>query len=183
MRFINMLPYREEEENRLIVLHVLSVFASLFLLFAVMFSINSYETSATDEMKSELSSVRGQNTNMKKRIGRVRNLDELKSTVTKKLSLVDSLQSNRFQVFVHLTEIANIIPDSVKIVNVNEQNGGWSIDGRGYSNNDIADFARLLERSDFFHDVTLNNVNRNKNGMRTFRITIKNTNIAKRSKS
>jgi len=184
MRKVNLLPYREKEENRHIILHFLFVISITLMTVSVCFLVSVIKSNSLTTYNAQLESLRDTNKEIKKKIGKVKNLNTLKSNVEHKLALVDKLQANRFQVFVHLSELAESLPAKVWVTAIKEQKGGWSLSGYGYSNDSVADFMRMIDRSPLFEDVLLSGVNRvDIKGVqaRQFNISVKNSIITPES--
>jgi len=116
------------------------------------------ETSASlqlSELKDETIRLQQQNAELKKKIGKIKNLANLRSDVERKLDIVDRLQEGRFHSLKTLHEISQLIPDNVWIKSVKDKGDKIELSGLGESNKAVANFMRKLDQSSLFADIQL----------------------------
>ena len=172
---INLLPYRSKRRQSQILQHIAAllivVSISGFGIFVVVFIKKSELTALEDEF----SDLKAQNDVLRIKIGKIKDLDNLRADVERKLALVDQLQEGRFYSLVTLSGLADLIPENVWLNNIRDANGSLSISGMGESNKAVANFMRALDESGKFSNISLKTIARSNSGnvpIRTFSLTL-----------
>ncbi|OIO68600.1 MAG: fimbrial assembly protein [Zetaproteobacteria bacterium CG1_02_53_45] len=152
---INLLPYRTARRQQQIMHHV-SVFFGVVIIAALLaLSVHAASSMQLADLKEETLHLQKQNAELKQKIGKIHNLDALRSDVERKLQTVDRLQEGRFHSLKTLNEIAQVIPDNVWIKSVSSSGSDISLTGLGESNKAVANFMRNLDQSPLFDSVQL----------------------------
>ncbi len=152
---INLLPYRVAKRQQQVMQHVAMfavVVAAALLLTLAAHSVASWELSGLEDESAQLQQ---QNTVLKKKIGKLRNLDKLREEVQRKLEIIDQLQNGRFRSLKTLHEVSRVIPDNVWVESVKDHGDKIELSGLGESNKAIANFMRSLDKSPLFSDIKL----------------------------
>ncbi len=173
---INLLPYRAERRKKQILQHLAVLLGLILMTSAVLFSVDLYKTSELTTLEDEFGSLKSQNDILKKKIGKIRNLDKLRADVERKLELVDRLQEGRFYSLVTLNELANVIPENVWLTEISDNAGAIRLSGLGESNKAVANFMRALDQSEYFTNIGLKTIERTTVGdvpVRQFNLTMK----------
>jgi len=176
---INLIPYRVARRQKQIVQHV-AVFASVFFgAVLLVLAAHSFASQELSDLKAEAVRIEQQNKDLKKKIGKIENLDHLRGDVERKLRIVDRLQEGRFHSLNTLHAIALLIPGNVWLDQVTDQDAELVLTGMAESNKAVAVFMRKLDQSALFTNVRLDVISRviyNSLPMRQF--TLKLTRVA-----
>ncbi len=152
---INLIPHRAQF-RQLQIIEYLAVFTSAILLVVfLIIVVDVWETDTLTDLQEEQASLKAQNAHLSKKIGELRNLDNLRKEVEGKLEIVDELQAGRFRTLVTLDAIAQGIPQNIWVKRMKDSSGSLSLDGYGESSKAVANFMRALESSVLFDDVRL----------------------------
>jgi len=152
---INLIPYRDARRQQQIIQH-LSIFFALIIV-AVLLAMGAHTTASLQlsDLKEETLRVQQQNAELKKKIGKIENLANLRTDVERKLGIVDRLQEGRFRSLKTLNEIAQVIPDNVWIKSIKDGGDTIQLSGLGESNKAVANFMRKLDQSPLFSNIQL----------------------------
>jgi len=152
---INLLPYRSERRKNQILQHLGWLFGSVALTAGLLLAVNMYGNAQLEDLQVEFGQLQAQNNVLKKKIGKIRNLDKLRVDVERKLALVDKLQQGRFESFNTLAELSKVIPENVWLTSIVDDAGKLKVTGLGESNKAVANFMRALDQSALFRDIAL----------------------------
>jgi len=152
---INLLPYRPERRKQQILQHLGWLFGSIALVAALLVFVNMYGNGQLEGLQTEFGQLQAQNNVLKKKIGKIRNLDRLRVDVERKLALVDKLQQGRFESLNTMAELSKVIPENVWVTSISDSAGKLKITGLGESNKAVANFMRSLDQSPLFEDISL----------------------------
>jgi len=172
---INLLPYRAQRRVAQILQHVAVLVAVVLVTAALVFAADLFKTSELTSLEDEFSSLTVQNNALKKKIGKIRNLDKLRVDVEKKLKLVDELQDGRFHSLETLNELSKVIPENVWLTTVGNTGDTLNLSGLGESNKAVANFMRALDESPLFTGISLATITRTQAGnvpVRSFNLTM-----------
>jgi len=152
---INLLPYRPERRKNQILQHLGWLFGSIALAAALLLAVNMYGNGQLEGLQVEFGQLQAQNNVLKKKIGKIRNLDRLRVDVERKLALVDKLQQGRFESLNTFAELSKVIPENVWLTSITDNAGKLKVTGLGESNKAVANFMRSLDQSPLFGDISL----------------------------
>ncbi|PCI44902.1 MAG: fimbrial assembly protein [Proteobacteria bacterium] len=172
---INLLPYRSERRKNKILQHLGWLFGSVILVASLLMLVNIYENGRLADLQIEFGQLQAQNLILKKKIGKIRNLDRLRVDVERKLDLVDELQQGRFETLEGLAALSKVIPENVWLTSIVDNAGKFKISGLGESNKAVANFMRSLDRSPLFGNISLQVITRKEAGgvpVRNFAMTL-----------
>ncbi len=157
---INLIPYRAARQQQQIMQHVSAFFAIVVL--AVLLSLGAHTVASLQlaSLKEETIAIQQQNIDLKKKIGKIENLDNLRSDVERKLKIVDRLQEGRFRSLKTLHAIASVIPENVWLEKISDSGGDIELAGLGESNKAVASFMRKLDQSPLFTNIRLGEISR-----------------------
>lgn len=85
----------------------------------------------------------------------VKNVEEERKKVSEKIDIIEKLKKNQAGPVRLLDELSKALPKGVNIVSLTESNNNISIEGTGFSNDDIVRFIENLKASRFLSDVML----------------------------
>jgi len=158
---INLLPYRPERLKNKILQHLGWLFGSIAVVAVLLMFVNIYGSGQLSDLQTEFGKLQAQNLVLKKKIGKIRNLDRLRVDVERKLALVDELQQGRFETLKTLSELSEVIPENVWLTSVVDNFGQLKVSGLGESNKAVANFMRALDKSALFGNISLQVITRN----------------------
>jgi len=172
---VNLLPYREQRW-RLQLLKIVAVVLAVLLLVVVLITMVHLTTSShLDGLIADKKALMQENQRLKRKIGKIRNIDKLREDVEGKLAVVDQLQAGRFLSLRALLAMSKAIPENVWLRSINNGGKKISIRGQGESNNAVAELMRQLDASPDFTNVNLDVISRSTvDGVkvRTFNLTM-----------
>jgi len=152
---INLLPYRPERRKNQILQHLGWLFGSLGLIAALLLAVNMYGNGQLADLQAEFGKLQVQNMVLKKKNGKIRNLDRLRVDVERKLALVDKLQQGRFDSLNTLFGLSKAVPENVWLTSIFDSSWQLKIKGLGESNKAVANFMRALDESPLFDNISL----------------------------
>jgi len=172
---VNLLPYREQRWRLQLLKIVVVALAVLLAVVALITTVHVITSSHLDGLVAEKKALMQENQRLKRKIGKIRNIDKLRADVEGKLAVVDQLQAGRFLSLQGLLAMSKAIPENVWLRTI--KNGGkkFSIQGQGESNNAVAELMRQLDASPDFTNVNLDVISRSTvDGVkvRTFNLTM-----------
>ncbi len=172
---INLLPYRTQRRQTKILQHLVIALGVVFVAASLVFTADLIKTSELTELEDTFSELKAQNTQLQKRIGKIKDLDNLRADVERKLELVEELQKGRFYALVTLNKLATVIPENVWLQSIATREGTVTINGLGESNKAVANFMRALDQNAIFSNIALSKITRINAGnipVRSFSLTM-----------
>ncbi|MDT8377015.1 MAG: PilN domain-containing protein [Mariprofundaceae bacterium] len=140
-----------------------------------MFVADLIKTSELATLEESLSELKAQNAALQKKIGKIKDLDNLRADVERKLELVEELQQGRFHTLMTLNQLATVIPENVWLQSIADKEGTITINGLGESNKAVANFMRALDQETIFSNISLSKITRTNIGnipVRSFSLTM-----------
>ena len=172
---INLLPYRNARRQAQILEHLAWFFGAVSIVTVLLILVNIYGNSELSDLKGEFTQLQAQNNELRKKIGKLKDLDNLRADVERKLALVDELQQGRFESLNVLAGLSNAIPENVWLTSMQDASGKLKLSGVAESNKAVANFMRALEQSEKFENIALKVSSRTSVGgvsVRTFDMTL-----------
>lgn len=167
---INLLPYRAQRRQTQILQHLAVALGSIVLVLLLLGAVHAWKATELSSLEDEYRQLKQQNDALKKKIGELANLDQLRADVQGKLNAVDKLQKGRFHTLNTLHELSKVIPANVWITSISDSNGQLSLSGLGESNKAVANFLRALDESPLFGAVQLQVISRQQIGSISVRL-------------
>jgi len=154
MAHINLLPWREEalkvqQKEFFTILTVVAV-----LMFSLIFSVGMFYQAKVDGQVSRNQFLKNEIQVLDIRIAEIKTLNEKKSALQKRISVIEQLQRSRNVGTQVLDEIAKIIPNGIYVTHLEKQGNSIHMRGKSESNNHLANMIRAIELSDLFTDAT-----------------------------
>jgi len=157
---LNLLPYRALRW-RLKLLKMVSVTVAVLLaVVALIVTVHLITSSHLDGLMAEKKALQQENLRLKRKIGKIRNIDKLRADVEAKLAVIDTLQAGRFRSLRLLLALSRALPENVWVDSIRDDGKRFSIQGQGESNNVVAEFMRQLEELPSFANVRLDVIQR-----------------------
>lgn len=159
---INLLPSEERSSKRKISLPTISggavlwVSLGVFVYAGAVAGIWVLQSRKITDYETRIQALKDESARLAPQLAKIRKLTAEREEVDKRLSIIASLDKDRYLHVRMMNDLAVQVPDNCWIEEIDE-NGGSSLDIKGvtFSNFIIADFMTSLERSGRFSEVSL----------------------------
>jgi type IV pilus assembly protein PilN len=155
MTRINLLPYREEKRkarrDQFTVCAVLVLFLACFIVFAVYTTIDGYvsdQTERNDFLKKTIASL-------DKEIDEIKQLQEQIQASLARKQIIESLQQDRAEAVLLLSELTKQMPDGVYIRSLRQNGTQVALLGFAQSNARVSTLMRNIEASPWLENPRL----------------------------
>jgi type IV pilus assembly protein PilN len=155
MARINLLPWREElrkkrQQDFLIAMGAGAVVTCiLFAIFYVYIEgLKDYQTRRNQRLKEEIVIV-------DKKISEVKEIEEKKSKLNEKISLIQSLQASRPKIVHVFDELRKITPVGIYVTSFIQKGNELTIVGKSQSNSRVSEYMNAIDKSLSFTDPKL----------------------------
>ncbi len=157
---LNLLPYRAQRWRLQLLKLVVITLSVLFVVIALITTVHLVTSAHLDGLIAKKQALMEENRRLRKKIGKIRNIDRLRKDVESKLAVVDRLQAGRFLSLRALLALSRAIPENVWLNSIKNSRKRIFIQGQGESNNAVAEFMRQLDASPDFTNVNLDVIKR-----------------------
>ena len=140
---------------------VVVIFVVILGLMYFMFAAQKREIARLDD---EIASMQAELKRLKEAVRLVKDLEEKERAIKVKLEIIGKLNKDRFLIAHMLDELSRLLPENCWILSVVEKKLSVAIEGMSFSNFIVADFMKKLEASEYFQNVNLSVVSRDKVG-------------------
>ena len=161
MAHINLLPWREEAEKAKQREYFTVLTAIALGAFAIVFIVGQFYQMRIDGQISRNQYLKNEIQILDTRISQIKSLNEKKSELQKRTSVVEQLQRSRNVGTQVLDEIAKVVPSGVYLTKMEKQGSSLQLFGKSESNNHLANMIRKIESSDLFNDAVLESITSN----------------------
>ncbi len=161
MAHINLLPWREEAEKAKQREYFTVLTAIALGAFAIVFIVGQFYQMRIDGQISRNQYLKNEIQILDTRISQIKSLNEKKSELQKRTSVVEQLQRSRNVGTQVLDEIAKVVPSGVYLTKMEKQGSSLQLFGKSESNNHLANMIRKIESSDLFDDAVLESITSN----------------------
>lgn len=152
---INLLPVRAERRALTARQEQIFLFLMIILIFIGIFYWNSATDRKIKDTRAEISHVDSEITRLSKVVKQVEKFKTDKKVLQEKIRVISQLKMDRkLQVHV-MDELNRALPPQVWLLFVQERGAGLTIRGKSMTPEDIANFMRNLDKSEYFSDVEL----------------------------
>ncbi len=152
---INLLPVREERRRLSARQEQLFSFLVIILVLIGIYYWHSSMNRKIRDTRLEIVHVDQEIARLSKIVKQVEKFKSDKKTLEEKIRVIGQLKENR-QAQVHvMDEINKALPSQIWLQFLQERSGTVMLRGKSLSPEDIANFMRNLEASDYFRDVEL----------------------------
>ncbi|MGA7827089.1 MAG: PilN domain-containing protein [Geobacteraceae bacterium] len=152
---INLLPVRAAKRKETVRQQAVILAATLGLVLLLAFGAYSYFLIRISSTKEEISKSEQELSELKAKIGKIKELEKLKAEVTKKLDVLNQLRREKTGPVDRLKAISQAVPDRLWLTGYSESGTSVSLSGIAFSEELIADFMRSIEQSPDFMNVEL----------------------------
>lgn len=147
MAYINLLPWREaqrkQQQNRFFTLLTAAGLTS----FAVIFTLSAVYSARIDGQYSRNNFIKQEISILDQRIVEIKELEERKKNLQKRIELIAQLQSSRNLGTQIMDEIATVVPAGVYLTNLQKLGPSLLLVGKSESNNRLSNMIRAVDNS------------------------------------
>lgn len=150
MAKINLLPWREELRKKRQQDFLMSMGGAVgvtCLVFGLVYmqieSMKEYQTQRNTRLKDEITAV-------DKKIAEIKEIEEKKTKLNAKITLIQDLQASRPKIVHVFDELRKITPVGVYVVSLTQKGEGITIVGKSQSNSRVSDYMRAIDKSAYF---------------------------------
>ena len=161
MAHINLLPWREEAEKAKQREFYIQLATIAFVAIVLVFLVSQFYQMRVDGQLSRNQFLQTEINQLDIQIGEIRNLNEKKKNLERRIAVIEQLQRSRNVGTQILDEIAKIVPNGVYLTKIEKQGNTVQIVGKSESNNHLANMIRAIESSDLFTDAYLESISSN----------------------
>lgn len=155
MAYLNLLPWREaqkkQQQARFMTL-LTGVSVGSFLL---VFLVGAVYGARIEGQQGRNNYLQGEIAILDQRIAEIRQLDEKKKNLQKRIELIGQLQSSRNLGTQIMDEIAKVTPAGVYLTNLEKKGSSLLLIGKSESNNRLSNMIRTVEASELLTDPLL----------------------------
>jgi type IV pilus assembly protein PilN len=159
---INLLPSEERKTRRKVSLPSVSGGAVLWTVvilgvyLGIVASISALQVRELNNLETKIQEAKEESARLAPQLAKIRKLTREREEVNKRLSIIASLDRDRYLRTQTMNDLAVSLPRNMWLTKAVEQGGTRiTVEGVTFSNFIIADFMNNLERSDRFADVNL----------------------------
>lgn len=155
MAYLNLLPWREAQKKQqqarfMTLLSGVSVGS-----FLLVFLVSAVYGARVDGQRGRNSYLQGEITILDQRISEIKQLDEKKKNLQKRIELIEQLQSSRNLGTQIMDEIARVTPAGVYLLNLEKKGSSLLLIGKSESNNRLSNMIRTVEASELLTEPLL----------------------------
>lgn len=158
MAYINLLPWREESKKEKQKQYFLMLLAVALFAIAITLIVSQFYQIHIDGQNSKNQYLINEIKKLDVRIVEIKNLNEKKSELEKRISVIQQLQRSRNVGTQVLDEVTKIVPNGVYLTSLSKQGNAIELNGRSESNNHLANMLRDIESSIFLTSAQLSSI-------------------------
>ena len=153
---INLLPYREREKKEDITRQVVVIAITLVVFLLVIGSFQLYLSISTSSLEKNIKLQEEELARLTKTIGDIEQYKLNKSTLERKLAIINNLEENRLAPVMMLDELSLLVPvKDVWLDKISESGSEITIDGMARNNIAVAHFMKNLSGANSVKTVDL----------------------------
>jgi len=148
MAYLNLLPWREAQKKQQQARFMTTITAACVGSFVLVFAISAVYGAMIEGQEGRNNYLQGEIAILDQRIAEIKQLDEKKKNLQKRMELIAQLQSSRNLGTQVMDEIAKVTPPGVYLVNLEKKGASLLLVGKSESNNRLSNMIRAVEASD-----------------------------------
>jgi type IV pilus assembly protein PilN len=153
---INLLPYREREKKEDVTRQIVIIVITLVVFLLVIGSFQLYLSISTSSLEKNLKLQEEELARLTKTIGDIEQYKLNKSTLEKKLAIINNLEENRLAPVMMLDELSLLVPvKDVWLDKISERGSEITMDGMARNNIAVAHFMKNLSGANSVKTVDL----------------------------
>ena len=158
MAYINLLPWREEAQKAKQQEYFTILTAVSLMAFAIVFMVSQFYQVRIDGQVARNQFLKNEILVLDIRIGEIKSLNEKKTALQNRISVVEQLQRSRNVGTQVLDELSQVIPGGIYLTKLEKQGNNLLLIGKSESNNHLANMIRKIEGSDLFSNAVLESI-------------------------
>jgi len=158
MAYINLLPWREEAQKAKQQEYFTVLAAVSLMAFAIVFLVSQFYQMRIDGQIKRNQFLKNEIQVLDIRIGEIKTLNEKKTALQQRISVVEQLQRSRNVGTQVLDEMSKVIPGGIYLTKLEKQGNNILLIGKSESNNHLANMIRKIEGSDLFSNAVLESI-------------------------
>jgi type IV pilus assembly protein PilN len=147
MAFINLLPWREAQQKAQQTRFMTLLTAAGLISFGGIFALSAIYSAKIDGQDGRNNFLQNEISVLEQRIVEIRELEQRKKSLQKRMELIAQLQSSRNLGTQIMDEIATVVPAGVYLTNLQKQGPSLLLVGKSESNNRLSAMIRSVENS------------------------------------
>jgi type IV pilus assembly protein PilN len=153
---INLLPYREREKKEDVTRQIVIIVITLVVFLLVIGSFQLYLSISTSSLEKNIKLQEEELARLTKTIGDIEQYKLNKSTLEKKLAIINNLEENRLAPVMMLDELSLLVPvKDVWLDKISERGSEITMDGMARNNIAVAHFMKNLSGANSVKTVDL----------------------------
>jgi type IV pilus assembly protein PilN len=153
---INLLPYREREKMEDLTRQIVIIVITFVVFLIVIGSFQLYLSISTSNLEKNVKLQEEELARLKKTIGDIEQYKLNKTTLERKLAIINNLEENRLVPVMMLDELSLLIPvKDVWLDKISERGSEITMDGMARNNIAVAHFMKNLSGANFVKTVDL----------------------------
>ena len=170
---INLLPVRAAKKREAGKLQLGIAVIALLVAAGANHLWHKSEQNKLEAVREEVGKVQREIRRLEEIIGQVKDIEERKEQVNRKLAVLDELRAGKTGPVKMMDSLATLIPTAVWVERFVESGSALTIDGHAARHEDLAAFISALNESPYFEDIRLRQANLQSRGdRRSVRFTI-----------
>jgi len=159
---INLLPVKAARKREYGQQQLLLFLVILFGVGVALYFWYDFEEKKIARAKSDIQEVKKEIKRLENVIGEVKQIKEKKAELQKRLDVIDMLKRGKVGPVRMMDDLSSRIPKKVWLHGVEQRGSTVAMTGEAMNNEEIANFLRELEKSEFFEAVKLISVKHKK---------------------
>jgi type IV pilus assembly protein PilN len=158
MAYINLLPWREEAQKAKQKEYFMILGAVATSAVAIALLVGQFYQMRIDGQNSKNQYLKNEIQLLDVKIAEIKGLNEKKSELESRISVVEQLQRSRNVGTQVLDEITKIVPNGIYLTSLDKQGNMLELVGKSESNNHLANMIREIESSSLLADAQLSTI-------------------------
>ena len=158
MAYINLLPWREEAQKAKQKEYFMILGAVATSAVAIALLVGQFYQMRVDGQNSKNQYLKNEIQLLDVKIAEIKGLNEKKSELENRISVVEQLQRSRNVGTQVLDEITKVVPNGIYLTSLDKQGNMLELAGKSESNNHLANMIREIERSNLLADAQLSTI-------------------------
>ncbi|MGJ8692100.1 MAG: PilN domain-containing protein [Thalassotalea sp.] len=158
MAYINLLPWREEAQKAKQKEFFMILGGVALSALAITLLIGQFYQMRLDGQNSKNQFLKNEIQLLQIKINEIKGLNEKKSELESRISVVQQLQRSRNVGTQVLDEITKMVPNGIYLTSLDKQGNMLELVGKSESNNHLANMIREIERSTLLADAQLSSI-------------------------
>ncbi len=155
---INLLPIKTSRRQEAVKQELFVALAAAGAVLVLLISLQVMLSARVNEVEAQNTLLQQEIKQVENIVKEVEQLEEMKAELEKKLSVIKQLKASKGGPVHMLDQLSQATPEKLQLVSLDEKNGRIEMTGIAVSNEVVSQFLVNLERSEYFTDVFLNEI-------------------------